>query len=188
MAEGADLLIYGCDFAGSAQGRDMVETLSALTGADVAASTDKTGVGDRGGDWELEYEAGEIETGIAFSDELQEDWRGTLADYIVTDAGNSGAGTLRDAITQANASVGVHDNIYFDLGAGVQTINISTSMVSISDSLTIDGTRNSAAVIDPDYTASGNPVVEIDGNGVAGNAPDPRGGIGWQHHQGARNR
>jgi hypothetical protein len=170
LAEGADLLIYGCDFAGSAQGRDMVDTNSALNGADVAASKDKTGVADRGGDWELEYEAGEIETGLAFSSELQEDWRGTLADYIVTDAGNAGAGTLRDAITQANASVGVHDNIYFDLGAGVQTITISTTMVSISDSLTIDGTRNSAAVIDPDYTASGNPVVEIDGNGVAGNA------------------
>ena len=55
LTEGADLLIYGCDFAGSAQGREMVEVLSALTGADVAASTDKTGIADRGGDWELEY-------------------------------------------------------------------------------------------------------------------------------------
>ena len=53
LTEGADLMIYGCDFAGSAQGREMVDTLSALTGADVAASTDKTGIANQGGDWEL---------------------------------------------------------------------------------------------------------------------------------------
>ena len=64
LTEGADLLIYGCGFAGSAQGREMVETLSALTGADVAASTDKTGISERGGDWELEFNVGEIETDI----------------------------------------------------------------------------------------------------------------------------
>ena len=43
LADGADLLIYGCDFAASAQGREMDGSLSALTGADVAASSDKTG-------------------------------------------------------------------------------------------------------------------------------------------------
>ena len=78
LAEGADLLIYGCDFAGSAQGREMVETLSSLTGADVAASTDTTGNTQLGGDWDLEYEAGEIEAQIAFSTELLQEWRGTL--------------------------------------------------------------------------------------------------------------
>ncbi len=76
LTDGADLLIYGCDFAGSAQGREMVESLSSLTGADVAASTDTTGNTKLGGDWDLEYEAGDIEAQIAFSTELQQDWRG----------------------------------------------------------------------------------------------------------------
>jgi hypothetical protein len=78
LTEDADLLIYGCDFAGSAQGREMVEVLSALTGADVAASTDKTGSAELGGDWELEYTKGEIESSIAFSADAQQSWSGTL--------------------------------------------------------------------------------------------------------------
>ena len=104
LTEGADLLIYGCDFAGSAQGREMVEVLSTLTGADVAASTDKTGIADRGGDWELEYEAGDIETGIAFSTELQESWQGTLATYEVTvysaDDGSAGSRCVGPSISR----------------------------------------------------------------------------------------
>ena len=76
MTDDADLLIYGCDVAGSDQGREMVETLAALTGADVAASTDRTGNETLGGDWALEYEAGDIEAQIVFSSELRQSWRG----------------------------------------------------------------------------------------------------------------
>ena len=79
MTDDADLLIYGCDVAGSDQGREMVETLAALTGADVAASTDRTGNETLGGDWALEYEAGDIEAQIVFSSELRQSWDGLLA-------------------------------------------------------------------------------------------------------------
>jgi hypothetical protein len=50
----ADLLLYGCDVAQGAAGRQLVHDLAALTGADVAASTDLTGAAARGGDWALE--------------------------------------------------------------------------------------------------------------------------------------
>ena len=79
LTKGADLLIYGCDFAGSAQGREMVESLSAITGADVAASSDKTGNVSMGGDWDLEFNVGQIETNIAFSADLQQNWQQSLA-------------------------------------------------------------------------------------------------------------
>ena len=81
LTEGADLLLYGCDFAGSGE---MGERLSEFTGADVAASTDRTGSEGLGGDWELEYEAGDIETGIAFSGDLQRQWEGSLATPNIT--------------------------------------------------------------------------------------------------------
>jgi hypothetical protein len=144
LTEGADLLIYGCDFAGSAQGREMVEVLSALTGADVAASTDKTGLADRGGDWELEYEAGDIETGIAFSAELQENWRGTLATYEVWSTLDDGsAGTLRWAINQSNATTSVDDDITFNIGGGgVQTIALGTALPDIDDTVNIAADRD----------------------------------------------
>jgi parallel beta-helix repeat protein len=151
LTEGADLLIYGCDFAGSAQGREMVEVLSALTGADVAASTDKTGLADRGGDWELEYEAGDIETGIAFSAELQENWRGTLATYEVWSTLDDGsAGTLRWAINQSNATTSVDDDITFNIGGGgVQTIALGTALPDIDDTVNIDGTTQSGFAGEP---------------------------------------
>jgi large repetitive protein len=44
----ADLLFYGCDLAGSSDGQDLIDSLAALTGADVAASDDETGHTPRG--------------------------------------------------------------------------------------------------------------------------------------------
>ena len=114
LTDGADLLLYGCDFAGSAQGREMVETLSSLTGADVAASTDRTGNESLGGDWELEYETGDIEAQIAFGSELQDQWMGSLTTYTVDTTADSGAGSLRWAITQANGNGG-QDTIDFNI-------------------------------------------------------------------------
>ena len=51
----ADLLIYGCDLAGTTDGRALIDSIAALTDADVAASDDDTGHESLGGDWELEY-------------------------------------------------------------------------------------------------------------------------------------
>jgi uncharacterized repeat protein (TIGR01451 family) len=62
MTEDADLLFYGCDLAGSSQGEKFIESISAITGADVAASDDVTGAEDKGGDWELEFVAGVVES------------------------------------------------------------------------------------------------------------------------------
>jgi hypothetical protein len=57
MAPNADILIYGCSVARSEVGQDFVNTLSRLTGADVAASNNSTGAG---GDTTLEYAVGEV--------------------------------------------------------------------------------------------------------------------------------
>jgi hypothetical protein len=70
----ADLLFYGCGLADSEDGKLLVDSLSALTEADVAASADDTGHSILGGDWDLEYRAGVIETNVAFSDSVQENW------------------------------------------------------------------------------------------------------------------
>ena len=78
FSEDGDLMIYGCNFAETAEGKKLINALGYLTATDVAASDDLTGNALLGGDWELEYEAGEIETAIAFSEEIQQDWQGTL--------------------------------------------------------------------------------------------------------------
>ncbi|MCU7796882.1 MAG: DUF4347 domain-containing protein [Candidatus Thiodiazotropha sp. (ex Myrtea spinifera)] len=76
-AEG-DLLIYGCNLASTADGELFIDKLAQLTGVDVAASDDLTGSVSQGGDWDLEYQVGTLETSIAFSGQLQSSWSGTL--------------------------------------------------------------------------------------------------------------
>ena len=62
LTEDADLLIYGCDLAGDQSGHDLISYVSAVTGADVAASDDLTGAEELGGDWDLEVNVGTVET------------------------------------------------------------------------------------------------------------------------------
>jgi len=100
----ADLLFYGCDLAESEEGQTLVDSLATLTGADVAASTDDTGHVFFGGDWELEYSTGTIETGLAFSIEVQQDW-GHLLDVTVdaTSTGTTPSFASSDTVSHATS-------------------------------------------------------------------------------------
>src|ERR1700741_542716 len=70
MSADGDILLYGCDVGQGSAGERFIETLSAITGADIAASIDKTGAADLGGDWVLEVKTGQVETvGISISHE-----------------------------------------------------------------------------------------------------------------------
>ena len=61
LGEGADILVYGCDFGAGDVGRAAAAALGAATGADVAASDDLTGAAALGGDWTLEHATGAVE-------------------------------------------------------------------------------------------------------------------------------
>lgn len=62
LSADGDILLYGCDFAEGQSGIAATQLLAALTNADVAASNDDTGAAKFGGDWQLEYSSGAIET------------------------------------------------------------------------------------------------------------------------------
>jgi fimbrial isopeptide formation D2 family protein/uncharacterized repeat protein (TIGR01451 family) len=79
LSETGDILLYGCDVAESSEGRDLVDGLAALTGADVVASEDETGAAHRGGDWQLEYASGSIETEIVTSSDFQQSYQHVFA-------------------------------------------------------------------------------------------------------------
>ncbi len=59
------------------------------------------------------------------------------ATYTVTNTDDSGAGSLRQAVDDANNNVG-HDQIDFNIGAGVQTITLG-STINVSDPVKING-------------------------------------------------
>ncbi|HUT40604.1 MAG TPA: DUF4347 domain-containing protein, partial [Gammaproteobacteria bacterium] len=90
LTDSADIMIYGCNLAGSAEGQLLVNSLATLTGADVAASDDLTGNAQLGGDWELEYRSGQVETAVFAGVAVLEDWAATLdvaevsAEYLET--------------------------------------------------------------------------------------------------------
>ncbi|MCZ6831907.1 MAG: DUF4347 domain-containing protein, partial [Gammaproteobacteria bacterium] len=86
LDQDADLLFYGCNLAGSDDGLSLLDALGQLTGADVAASDDLTGSSALGGDWDFEYLDGNLESALALSAELQQDFQGVLA-APVADAG-----------------------------------------------------------------------------------------------------
>jgi hypothetical protein len=82
----------------------------------------------------------------------------TRQSFVVTNTNNHGAGSLREAINNANATPGT-DTITFNIpGGGAKTINLLNALPEIIERVTIDGTTQ------PGY--AGTPVVEIDGLGV----------------------
>ncbi|MDX5300021.1 MAG: DUF4347 domain-containing protein, partial [Gammaproteobacteria bacterium] len=62
LSEHADILLYGCETGADQAGEHFIRTLSDLTGADVTASSDKTGASSLGGNWVLEASTGSIES------------------------------------------------------------------------------------------------------------------------------
>ena len=61
LSADADLLFYGCELVGSEHGEQFIQSISAMTGADVAASDDTTGHTSLGGDWDLEFVVGDVQ-------------------------------------------------------------------------------------------------------------------------------
>ena len=99
ISPGADLMLYGCSVAATTDGETLADNLASITGMDVAASTNLTGNTLLGGDWNFEYETGNIETSLAFSTEI-ENYQYTLQglnyadlrNYTPVDEGNAGDG------------------------------------------------------------------------------------------------
>ncbi|RZL08394.1 MAG: DUF4347 domain-containing protein, partial [Rubrivivax sp.] len=93
LSDAADLMLYGCDLAGSADGLQLIDQLGQLTGADVAASDDLTGALTHGGDWDLEHRSGQIESALAFSNAAQQNWQQVLATATFQEGVNGYTGT-----------------------------------------------------------------------------------------------
>ncbi len=154
----ADILLYGCDLASDSGGQSLIESISVLTGADVAASDDDTGHSEFRGDWDLEYTIGAIETDVAFSTGLQQSWRGKLSVYTVEtlddviDGGDS-VMSLREAILLSNIGGG-GDTII--LGAGIYELragadDLAGDLDIRNNPVTIIGAGADATFIDAQF-------------------------------------
>src|SRR5262249_18160277 len=76
------------------------------------------------------------------------------ATFTVTNTNDSGTGSLRQAILDANANPGL-DTITFAIGSGPRTIAPLSPLPTITDRVVIDGTTQ------PGY--AGAPLIELSG-------------------------
>lgn len=106
-------------------------------------------------------------------------WAGALqaTDFTVTNTNSSGAGSLYQAISDANNAPGA-DRIVFNIpGAGVHKINVSQNpLPTISDSLTIDGYTQPGAKANT-LTRGDNAVILIQLDGTGGSSSEPTAGL-----------
>jgi hypothetical protein len=93
------------------------------------------------------------------------------ATFTVTNTADSGAGSLRQAILDANASPGL-DTIAFDIpGAGVQTISPASELTKILDPVIIDGYSQPGASPNTDPAGfNGTLLIELNGAGAGANS------------------
>ena len=133
----ACILVYGSQVAGDDRGKELVDRLGEITGSTIAASEDDTGNAGAGGDWDLEYSTGEIAVDVALTPEVREAYGDLLSSVItVTNAGDSGSGSLREAIAQARDG----ETIKFDSSLANRNINLTSGQLTILDKdLIIDG-------------------------------------------------
>jgi nitrogen fixation protein len=89
--------------------------------------------------------------------------------YTVTTTADSGAGSLRQAITDANGNAGA-DTIHFNIvGGGVHTIVLATPLPAITDAVTINGYSQPGASANTNAPNQGTNAVlriEIDGTAI----------------------
>ena len=170
LAADANLLLYGCDVADNADGRALVDTLHALTGANVAASSDVTGNAALGGNWNLEYTVGNVATSAVLTPAAGATWSGVLATLTVSTTadvvdgntssiaallgakGADGSISLREAIIAANNTAGADQimllaGTYMFSSAGNDDLS-AVGDLDIRDALTITGAGSASTIVD----------------------------------------
>ncbi|WP_071518696.1 DUF4347 domain-containing protein [Geitlerinema sp. PCC 9228] len=173
LVTNADLLIYGCNVAAfppeTSNGiHPFLLRLHQLTQANIAASNRFTGNSSKGGNWQLEIQIGRITHGLAFSQKVQQEYAGILANITVTNTNDDLNGSttsitdlqnnpgvdgisLREAIAAANNTAGADTILLASSVTG--SIVLDGNPLQISDDLTIDGPGASYLKIDANNTS-----------------------------------
>ncbi|HJY77841.1 MAG TPA: DUF4347 domain-containing protein, partial [Burkholderiales bacterium] len=125
----ADLLIYGCDVAQTAVGQALVEQLAAVTGADVAASTNLTGSAALGGDFNLEFRSGAVQTQVVLNQASTLDWQGLLD--VTADTSSSAATNMATTSLTWSHTVSASGTDAFLL-VSVATVEGATNVASVT--------------------------------------------------------
>ncbi|CAO3456589.1 hypothetical protein [Azospirillum argentinense] len=155
-----DLLLYGCRVTAQGQGVELLQALSSATGADVAASSDRTGGRVVGGDWELETSVGTVAGSSALD-------TGRLDGYAHTLGANT-APTLTGLDTDQTPWAGVGSAVRLDSGFDLTVADAENAGDWTGASVTVkrSGTAVTTDVFDFDTgtIASAAALFTVNGN------------------------
>jgi hypothetical protein len=162
------LTLYACNLAAGDAGAEFLAKLHTLTQASIAASTKKVGNAQLGGHWRLDATIGGGSPAPAIAATTLQTYPGLLNEYSVTNTADNGAGSLRQAILDANANPGL-DTIRFDIpGSDIHTITLASALPNITGTVIIDGYTQTGAT--ENTLAEGNDAalkIVLDGNNLA---------------------
>ncbi|MCU0515382.1 MAG: DUF4347 domain-containing protein [Oscillatoria sp. Prado101] len=159
----AGILIYGCNVAAGEMGKAFVRRVSRYCGVPVAASAHKTGSAAKGGDWQLEYTTGLIETGIAFSPEVMAAYSGVFtAGALIQPVSASLDASLGGVpVVEINTGITLDEGAMAaiassqlrvtDAGAGADSITYTVTALPTSGTLLLN---NTALTVNGTFTQS----------------------------------
>ena len=97
----SSLLLYGCNVAAGDAGEEFIQKLHQITGAEIAASANRTGSALQGGDWELEVITGTVNKSLAFLPQVMETYTGVFVE-LSTASGDGGVTVTVDALGKSS--------------------------------------------------------------------------------------
>ncbi|WP_088890076.1 DUF4347 domain-containing protein [Leptolyngbya ohadii] len=156
LTDRAEVLLYGCEVAAGNLGQLFIQTLSHLTGASIAASTNRTGSAALGGDWTLESTVGAILSSPIFSPTAMAEFQSVLAPVDL----------VRETFTRSEVNPGT---AFWTSGIGAEVLDTPGNPATAPFL-----TARPVTTANPTQTPAG--VGGIPGNPVdLGGTPDPDG-------------
>lgn len=141
MQEGGAIDFFACNL--SSENFDLINTIEFLTETSsgkaltFSSSTNITGSASLGGDFILEQTG--FDASAYFKTDALSSWEGSFLTFIVNTTADSGTGSLRQAILDANSNSG-SDTIFFDLNSTTGfTIDLLAALPTITDVLSFSG-------------------------------------------------
>lgn len=131
LAPDGDILFYGCNLAAGTVGAKFLNQLAQATGANVAASDDLTGSVRLGGDWQLESQAGTVDTLSAFSGSALQDYDATLG------VASENFDSVIPFFEESTGSIDVNGWTFFSSQTTDFSVDYALNMVGGGDDLTL---------------------------------------------------
>ena len=127
LSPSGDILFYGCNIASNERGLSLINKISEITKADIAASDDVTG---KGGDWHLEKNIGIIETKniqvVDYEHSLLQNGVTSINEFVEEKP------DATDFRARRNASSGQRSDSGFDFVLTLERENVSGASVQLS--------------------------------------------------------